>query len=156
MIRRNKLSIFLVLVVIGLTIYYVRTPEKKPPKTDEPVIATRYPEYAQSRLNILAERNEEIAVCEQEISEASSIDKKNDALERLQRISKLTETEVSLENNIKTIGYTDCLVENKGSQIKVNVLTKTFSVEEFVDIALLIKAEFGNDCQVVVNVDNPA
>ena len=157
MLKRNKLSIFLVLVVIGLTIYYVKTPTKaEKPKEDTTTSSERYPLYAQSRLEVLTERNEEIAKYETTIAEASSTNEENDAYERLTALTKLTEREVGVEYHIKGLGYSDCFVHTSGNRIKVNVLSNNFSVEDFVEVALLVKGEFGNDYQVIVNVDTPS
>ena len=139
MLKKNKLTIFLLLVVVVLTVYYVKMPiNTTEPAGTTPSVSARYPLYAQTRLEVITSRNELISSYEEQLANTTNSSEMAVFLENVNELEELTLREIRVEN-----------------QIKVNVLTNSFSVEEFIEVALLIKGEFGDDCNVVVNVNNP-
>lgn len=147
MLKRNKLSIFLCLLVVGLTIYYIKAPksEKKPTETVVTSV-NRYPLYAEARMNILNKRNEEIKKYESEEISVSSVN-------YVDELMNMTIREVAMEKQIKNLGFSDCLVLAEDKKINVNVLADSFSKEEFINVALILKEEFGEEFIIKVNVD---
>ena len=156
MLKKNKLTIFLLLVVVVLTVYYVKMPiNTTEPAGTTPSVSARYPLNAQTRLEVITSRNELISSYEEQLANTTYSSEMAVFLENVNELEELTLREIRVENQIKDTGYEDCLVYATDNQIKVNVLTNSFSVEEFIEVALLIKGEFGDDCNVVVNVNNP-
>lgn len=156
MLKRNKLTIFLVLVVVGLTIYYVSTPTKKAsPVGNEDIVETRYQLYADARLKVLTERNTEISGYEEILTQVSVVseDVRLNAVSEIARIKALTEREVALEEAIIDLGYKDCLVYKEEENVYINVLTQAFSVDKYIEVALLVKAEFGNENTISITVN---
>ncbi len=156
MLKRNKLSIFLVLVVVGLTIYYVSIPNKDVKPTSSPsVVETRYQLYAQTRFDMLEQRNEEINSYEEVVSQVSTVDDevKLTAIEKINDLKQLTEREIALEKQITTLGYEDSLVIVSDKNCNVKILSNSFSIDEYIDVALLIKGEFGNECTISIDVN---
>lgn len=158
MIKRNKLSIFLLAVVVMLTIYYIKTPTNSGSdklNNQTPVASVeRYPLYAESRLIILDARGTKISELEGVLaSSKSTMSEKEVALETISQLNELTEKEIVLETAIITLGYEDCFVNAVDNSVRVQVLSSEFSAEKFVEIALIAKEKFGNDCVVSVKVN---
>lgn len=159
MIKRNKLSIFLVAVVIMLTIYYIKTPTNTNSTNigggNKPVSSVeRYPLYAETRINISKTRTTMIEESEAVLaSSTTTVKEKETALETIANLNELTEKEITVETAIKNIGYQDTLVNASGLDVKIRILTENFTPEDFVAVAMLAKEEFGKDCKVSIEIN---
>lgn len=156
-IKKHKLSLLLLAMVAMLSVYYVLMPEDGPaaPVGAEPSGDVRYQEFAEMRLEIMDDRNTQVASYEAKIIDAtvSLTDVENFILE-IETITTLTEKEVYLETVIVNLGFEDSLVFLADEVVNISVLAEKFSVEEYIEIATIAKEEFGKEVLVVVNFIN--
>lgn len=127
MIKRNKLSIFLLAVVMMLSVYYINMPSDTTVPTTTPDVVTKHPEFASMRLEILQSREEEISSFENEITTATSNEEKNDAYLSMQKILQTTENEILTEFFITELGYIDCLVNQEDGHLYVYILNYDYN-----------------------------
>jgi hypothetical protein len=111
---------------------------------------TRYQEFAELRLEILDERNEQVALYEAKITDASvSVDEMDLYVSEIQTLTTLTEKEVYVEGVIMNLGYEDCLVYlDENDMLIISVLATEFDKSDFLEVNLLAKEEFGLDTRV--------
>ncbi|MFI3251519.1 MAG: SpoIIIAH-like family protein [bacterium] len=153
MIKKNKLSLFLLAVVMMLSIYYINMPEEGiiAPTVSEN-ITTEHPEFASMRLEILAQREEYVVDLENIIaSDTYSDDMKSDAFETMQEILELTELEVLAETFVENLGYLDCFVVNEDNFVSVYILNYVPTTQEFIEITSIMKDVFGSNIKVEVS-----
>lgn len=142
MIKKNKLSIFLLAVVAMLTVYYIKNPNSDEPNTIE---TSRY--YQDERDDINNERETQILNLEEIISsKETNLTEKEKAINEMAILSSTTQNEIILEKKIISLGYNDCLVQidNDIKDVNVSLLTKELSKEQFIEIAKIISAKCGN------------
>ncbi len=153
MIKKNKLSLFLLAVVMMLSIYYINMPEENTvtlPTTSETVV-TKYPEFATMRLELLEEREKLVVEFENVLASASTSNSdKNDAYISMQEVLELTENEVLAETFITDLGYVDCFVGMEDQTISVYILNFIYSYEEFEEVCLIVTGIFGANYKVSV------
>lgn len=155
-IKKHKLSLFLLAMVCMLSVYYILMPNDN--EVDVPVSnidgETRYQEFAKMRLEIIAERNEEVLLYETKIVDQSvSIDDVSKYVIEIETIQKTTEREVYIEGIIINLGYEDCLVYlDEFNKLHISVLAKKFEIKDYIEVALLAKDEFGASTVVTVNL----
>lgn len=154
-IKKHKLSLFLLAMVAMLSVYYVLMPQDGPtaPVSGDSGGVVRYQDFAQMRLEILDERNTQVASYEAKIIEATvSLTDKEEYIMEIETLTTLTEKEVYLETVIVNLGYEDSLVYLAEGVLNISVLANSFTVEDYVEVALIAKEEFGKDTLVVVNL----
>ena len=154
-IKKHRLSLFLLAMVAMLSVYYVLMPQDDnslPVSGDTPG-ATRYQDFAEIRLEILDERNSQVALYEAKIVDATvSLTDIEEYILGIETLTTLTEKEVYLETVIVSLGFTDSLVYlGNDDVLNVSVLAEDFSVEEYIEIATIAKEEFGKNTLVLVN-----
>lgn len=159
MIKRNKLSIFLLAVVLMLTVYYVNSNDPDIEITPEVSLTdnnSRYQVFQSMRDSLTEERTSKLTELEEIISsETSSLEEKEIALETMTNLSNLTEKEISLETAIINIGYKDALVEVEDKDIYISILNEEeFDVANFVELAVIAKNQFGSDYIVSIDLEN--
>ena len=155
-LKKHKLSLFLLAMVCMLSVYYIMMPNDKDPTLpvgDTGTGDTRYQEFAEMRLEIIDERNEQVAAYEAKIVDATvSIDDKNEYVLEIQTLQTLTEKEVYVEGVIMNLGYEDCLVYLSADALHISVLAEKFEVSDYIEVALLAKEEFGKNTLVKVSL----
>lgn len=143
MIKKNKLSIFLLAVVAMLTVYYIKNPS--PEDIETVVETTRY--YQDERDEINGEREAQILNLESQISKSDiNIAEKEKAINEMALLSSMTENEIILETKIIDMGYKDCLVEVdiENVSVKISLLTNELSKEQFIEISKLVSSKYSN------------
>ena len=152
--KKHRLSLFLLAMVAMLSVYYVLMPDDGPaaPVDVEPGGFERYQQFGQMRLEIIDERNSQVAVYESKITEATvSITEVENYLLEISTLTKLTEKEVFLESVIVDLGFEDSLVYFEDNVLTISVLSEKFTANEYIEIAKASKEEFGAETLVVVN-----
>ena len=155
--KKHRLSLFLLAMVAMLSVYYILMPEEGPaaPVDSTPDGFIRYQQFGQMRLEIIDERNSQVAVYEEKITQATvSLTEVENYILEINSLTELTEKEVFLESVIIDMGFEDSLVYLEESVLTISVLAEKFSVEEYVEIATVAKEEFGEKTLVVVNFIN--
>lgn len=154
--KKNKITILLVACVLMLTVYYIQMPTdnnvNNPTNDDgnhmvigESYFASRRAEIVSSRTELFDQLNLIIG------NDTSTMQDKEMALSTMNEITTLQEKEIAFEKMIKNLGYNDCLVYANNQVVKIDILTDDFSVEAFVEIAVMAKSHF--DRNYVVNID---
>lgn len=152
--KKHRLSLFLLAMVAMLSVYYVLMPDDGPaaPVGAEPGGFERYQQFGQMRLEIIDERNSQVAVYESKITEATvSITEVENYLLEIATLTTLTEKEVFLESVIVDLGFEDSLVYFEDNVLTISVLSEKFTANEYIEIAKASKEEFGAETLVVVN-----
>ena len=154
-IKKHRLSLLLLAMVAMLSVYYVLMPQddNSLPVSGDNTGTTRYQDFAEMRLEILDERNSQVALYEAKIVDATvSLTDIEEYILGIETLTTLTEKEVYLETVIVSLGFTDSLVYlGDDDVLNVSVLAEDFSVEEYVEIATIAKEEFGKNTLVLVN-----
>ena len=156
-IKKHKLSLFLLAMVAMLSVYYVLMPQDGPAASVSGVGEgdVRYQDFAEMRLEILDDRNSQVAAYEAKIVDATvSLTDVEEYILEIETLTTLTEKEVFLETVIVNLGFDDSLVYLADAVLNISVLAESFSVEEYIEIATIAKTEFGKDTLVVVNFIN--
>ena len=155
--KKHRLSLFLLAMVAMLSVYYVLMPDDGPaaPVDASPDGFVRYQQFGQLRLEIIDERNSQVAVYESKITEATvSITEVENYLLEITNLTTLTEKEVFLESVIIDLGFEDSLVYFEDDVLTISVLSEKFTADEYIEIAKISKEEFGAKTLVVVNFIN--
>lgn len=146
MLKKNKLSLFLLAVVMMLTIYYVNMPNQKEPElpVDNTPVEERYAAFAERRLSLIEQRNDAIVELEVVLSDENiSLSEKEKALNDLYEMMALTEKEILTEASIVGMGFEDAIVVFTEKEIKIEILTAEFTPAEYLAVARAVKAHFG-------------
>ena len=152
--KKHRLSLFLLAMVAMLSVYYVLMPEEgaTAPVDTTPEGFVRYEQFGAMRLEIIDERNSQVAVYEEKITQATvSISEVENYIQEINSITSLTEKEVFLESIIIDLGYEDSLVYFEEDVLTISVLAEMFSVADYIEVAKVAKEEFGEKTLVVVN-----
>lgn len=155
--KKHRLSLFLLAMVAMLSVYYVLMPEDGPsaPVEGSPDGFIRYQQFGQMRLEIIDERNSQVAAYEAKLVDATvSVTEKENYVIEITNITSLTEKEVFLESMIIDLGFEDSLVYYEEQVVTISVLAENFAVEDYIEIATVAKEEFGEKTLVVVNFVN--
>ncbi len=151
MIKKNKLSLFLLAVVMMLSIYYINMPNETSKPTGSEDVVTKYPEFAQMRLEILEKREALVSEFENVLASSTTTNTdKNEAYLSMQEVLELTENEVLIETFIMDLGYLDCLVQHDEDVINVYILNYVFTYEQTEEIYILVSEVFGIDTQIYI------
>lgn len=156
-IKKHRLSLLLLAVVGMLSVYYVLLPSEGPvpPVSGVHEGNLRYQEFAEARLEITGERNNQVALVEAKITDATiSVNELEMYLLEIDEIISLTEKEVGLESLVNDLGYEDCLVFLDDTVLYITVLAEKFTVEEYITINKIAKEEFGKNIIVSIEFTN--
>lgn len=153
MLKRNKLSIFLLAVVAMLTVYYVKN-DKKDDSNSVSNSGENVRYYQESRDSINEARASLILELESVIASDCEVSVKQGALETMESITTITEKEIAMEYNIINMGYDDALVEvsTEGKKISICVLADEITDDEFISITVSALSAF--DTGYVVDITN--
>ena len=157
--RKNKITILLVACVLMLTVYYLNIPSNSNynepvnnTQNNEPVGTTSYyisfrEEISTSRTVMFEQLNLILG------NDASSIEDKELALNTMSDMTTLQEKELMLEKMIKNLGYDDCLVYANDKTIKINILSEEFTVDQYIEVAVMAKSHFDRSYTVNIEVN---
>ena len=160
--KKNKLTIFLVAVILMLTVYYIKMPDGSEtgggggsgPDID---VVQKHPEFATMREEIIRDRTDLLDQLALVLgSSSSSLSDKETALETMQAVSTLTQMELVFERTIGNLGFDDSLVVVGGGIVRIHILTETFTVDEFVEIAVMAQQKFGRALTVNIEIHRPS
>ena len=157
--KKLSLPILLLAVVVMLSIFYI----KEADKTSDPVVGpsleqtTTNADYAEARLQSIAEVNALILECEQKIASGKL------SLEEVEQqnsiIASLKQTiidEIALEEMIMAaLNYDDVLVLLDGDYLLIDIYTEEeMSVATFIKVSRLAKEKFSSDLTVKLSTTN--
>ncbi len=145
MLKKNQLALILLTLVMMLTIYYIKSPFKKP--ADEEPIETptvgRLEELTEMRLTVREERAQVVLGLDAIIADiAATIEQKAAALEEKRYINFLNEKELLLELQVINAGYRDCFVHATSQGVEVLVVAAEHSLEDANEILLMAMQNF--------------
>lgn len=154
--KKLSLPILLLAVVVMLSIFYIREANK----TTDPVAGpsldetTTNAEFAEARLESIAEVNALIEECESKI--ASGTLSMQEIEEQNALIASLKETkvnEIALEEMIMAaLDYEDVLVLIEDEYVMIDIYTEEeLTVATFIKVSRLAKEKFSNDYTVKVS-----
>ncbi len=151
--RRRKITMMLLVMFSMVSVYYVNTNTPKVVDTSLEPEVTKYEEFVKTREEILAERNALLVQLDIIIaSETMSLASKEMALETMVNLSKLTHSELEVEDQILGLGYSDVLVHFDEGTIKISLLAEDFSTSEFITVSTVAKLVFGESYSVSVEI----
>ncbi|MGD6805280.1 SpoIIIAH-like family protein [Rossellomorea vietnamensis] len=109
------------------------------------------------RMEFLDQRSKSREELETKVASADlSIDEKNEAIEQMDQLKELAETETVLETLIKSMGFEDALVRADGEQVRITVKAKEHSAADANKIIRLVNDELGGPMQKVAVQFQPA
>ncbi len=153
MLRKNKLSVFLLAVLVMLTVYYANQERSDLVNGGDPIDTnSRYVEYATKRISLTEERTSRILELEASISNADDILDINEALEKLEAIEYLTIQEIILEDTIISLGYDDCLVVITNDTLDIDILANVFNIDEFITVCDIVQSNFDYNVEVKIKL----
>jgi hypothetical protein len=154
---QGKVTIFMIVMIVMLSIYYFALPNNSDKNTtttkDKGQQVVKSEEFEQLRAELSDKRHDMIVSLQGVLAQADvDIEQKNNVIETIQQIHLLSQNEALLETKlINTMGYSDVFVEATDNVISVSVYIDTLSIEEVNDIILMTKTEFGNNVEVIVS-----
>ena len=140
-----------------LAVWYIKSPLNKVDKgnnnpTDAPVISTRVAALTSLRDSVREERSLEVASLDTIIASAdTTVLQKEEALNKKQSISDLTEKEVLLELTIMNLGYQDAFVHATKDGVEVIIVADEENADVVVEIIGEVMKSFEDTTNVVVN-----
>lgn len=153
-IKKHRLSLLLLALVGMLSVYYVLLPGEGdiPPVSGIHDGNTRFQDFAEARLEIIDDRNNQVAVFETKITDATvSLTELEMYILEIETITSLTEKEVYFESVVVNLGYEDSLVFLDDDILYITVLADKFTVDEYITINKMAKEEFGKN--IIVSID---
>jgi|SRR5690554_988995 len=151
---QGKVTIFMVVMIVMLSIYYFALPnndDKKLPQNTDPIV-NKSEEFEQLRSELSERRYEMIASLQGVLASSEvPVEEKNNVIESIQKIHLLTQNETILELKlINDMNFDDVFVEASETMIQVSVYIDSLSIEEVNNIILKTKNQFGSEVEVVV------
>src|SRR5690554_7705888 len=129
-----------------LTIYYIKSPFKKPVDDnddDDTTTTGRLEELSEMRLVVRDERAQVVLGLDAIIANTdATIDQKTTALEEKRYLNFLTEKELLLELQVINQGYQDCFVHATSQGVEVIVVAEEHSITVANEIMLMAMNEF--------------
>lgn len=155
---QSKITIFMVVMIVMLSIYYFtlnRNDTKDTGKKADPqnTQVFRYEEYELLRTQLRESRQEMIANLQAQIVSASDNNKRNQAMTAINEILTRQNNEYSFEIQLRKLGYLDAFVSSNEGEVTVRVLDKEASVAEANAIIKMGKAIFGVSTRIKVTFD---
>ena len=145
LLKKNQLALILLTLVMMLTIYYIRSPLKKPvddPNDDQPTVG-RLEELSEMRLTVREERSQVVMGLDAIIADsAATLEQKTAAIDEKRYIIFLTEKELILELQVINMGYRDCFVHATQQGIEIIVVSPEHSVSVANEILLMATTSF--------------
>lgn len=155
--KKNQFALIFLTLVVMLAVWYIKSPLNKVDKgnnnpTDAPVISTRVAALTSLRDSVREERSLEVASLDTIIASAdTTVLQKEEALNKKQSISDLTEKEVMLELTIMNLGYQDAFVHATKDGVEVIIVADEENADVVVEIIGEVMKSFEDTTNVVVN-----
>lgn len=155
--KKNQFALIFLTLVVMLAVWYIKSPLNKVDKdnnnpTDAPVISTRVAALTSLRDSVREERSLEVASLDTIIASAdTTVLQKEEALNKKQSISDLTEKEVLLELTIMNLGYQDAFVHATKDGVEVIIVADEENADIVVEIIGEVMKSFEDTTNVVVN-----
>lgn len=155
--KKNQFALIFLTLVVMLAVWYIKSPLNKVDKdnnnpTDAPVISTRVAALTSFRDSVREERSLEVASLDTIIASAdTTVLQKEEALNKKQSISDLTEKEVLLELTIMNLGYQDAFVHATKDGVEVIIVADEENADVVVEIIGEVMKSFEDTTNVVVN-----
>ncbi|MCI6507965.1 MAG: SpoIIIAH-like family protein [Bacilli bacterium] len=155
--KKNQFALIFLTLVVMLAVWYIKSPLNKVDKgnnnpTDAPVISTRVAALTSLRDSVREERSLEVASLDTIIASAdTTVLQKEEALNKKQSISDLTEKEVLLELTIMNLGYQDAFVHATKDGVEVIIVADEENADVVVEIIGEVMKSFEDTTNVVVN-----
>ncbi len=155
--KKNQFALIFLTLVVMLAVWYIKSPLNKVDKdknnpTDTPVISTRVAALTSLRESVREERSLEVASLDTIIASAdTTVLQKEEALNKKQSISDLTEKEVLLELTIMNLGYQDAFVHATKNGVEVIIVADEENADVVVEIIGEVMKSFEDTTNVVVN-----
>ena len=155
--KKNQFALIFLTLVVMLAVWYIKSPLNKVDKgnnnpTDAPVISTRVAALTSLRDSVREERSLEVASLDTIIASAdTTVLQKEEALNKKQSISDLTEKEVLLELTITNLGYQDAFVHATKDGVEVIIVADEENADVVVEIIGEVMKSFEDTTNVVVN-----
>lgn len=155
--KKNQFALIFLTLVVMLAVWYIKSPLNKVDKgnnnpTDAPVISTRVAALTSLRDSVCEERSLEVASLDTIIASAdTTVLQKEEALNKKQSISDLTEKEVLLELTIMNLGYQDAFVHATKDGVEVIIVADEENADFVVEIIGEVMKSFEDTTNVVVN-----
>lgn len=155
--KKNQFALIFLTLVVMLAVWYIKSPLNKVDKgnnnpTDAPVISTRVAALTSLRDSVREERSLEVASLDTIIASAdTTVLQKEEALNKKQSISDLTEKEVLLELTIMNLGYQDAFVHATKDGVEVIIVADEENADFVVEIIGEVMKSFEDTTNVVVN-----
>lgn len=152
---QSKVTIFMIVMIVMLSIYYFALPNnnenKKPPQNTNPVV-NKSEEFEQLRAELHDKRYEMIASLQGVLASSDiSLEEKNNIIESIQKIHLLSQNEAMLETKlINEMDFDDVFVEASESLVQVLVYIDSLTMQEVNNIILKAKNQFGPEVEVIV------
>jgi len=153
---QGKVTIFMVVMIVMLSIYYFALPDKTnigvgttTSQTDETI--NKSDDYEQLRTELNESRQTMITTLQGVLASTNvSVEDKNVAIESINKIQTLAQTESVLEIQIMNLGYDDVFVRATSTEINVSVYVDNLTLEEVNQIIIMAKSQFGAAANVIV------
>lgn len=164
---QSKVTVFMVVMIVMLSIYYFTLDGNKsketgggnnPPGNQE---VFSYPVYNQLRQEIDKDRKELIMNLQtQMVSQPGSTESKNQVFSAITEIQKMSSDEFALEAMLRKEGYLDAFVLSTSRNaevpvIDIRILDSEHSAKEANQIIVMAKTYFGTSYVVNVMFDTP-
>lgn len=152
---QGKVTIFMVVMIVMLSIYYFALPNNdnkpKQPQNNTPIV-NKSEEFEQLRTELNEKRYEMIASLQGVLASSDvPIEEKNTIIESIQKIHLLAQNESILELKLMNeMSFDDVFVEASETVVKVSIYTDALTMEEVNNIILKTKNQFGTDVEVIV------
>lgn len=149
---QSKVTIFMVVMIVMLSIYYFTLPNKPVDdsnNTGDTVVVEREFDPLREELQSVRETmyqqlNATLA------STDSTVEEKNLAYETINTLQELTQNELLLETKIIDLGYEDTFVSATTNQVNISVFVDDLSAQQANQIWIMAKTQFGLNCDIVL------
>ena len=151
---QGKVTIFMIVMIVMLSIYYFALPDNKQPEEQTPP-PQQQPVSEFAELRELRQEARETMIQQlyaNIVSAEVSIDDKNAAMDTIRVLNELTLSEGQLESQLTNIGFNDAFVKASTNKVDIAILSESLSFEEVNEIILMAKAKFGTSSTVVVEL----
>lgn len=138
-VKKNQFALIFLTLIVMLAVWYVKAPLSKSQQTtptdNDSDVSLRLDALSSRRDEVLSMRSLETTTYDEVIASADTTPlQKEEALNKKQSLSDLTEKEILLETFIMNLGYNDAFVYASSDGIEVIVVSE----EENIDVALEI------------------
>ncbi|MDF2699319.1 MAG: SpoIIIAH-like protein [Haloplasmataceae bacterium] len=145
---QNKVTIFMLVMIVMLSIYYFAMPGKDKPidDGDDPIFSQEFIDLRKVKTDARQAMIEDLY---DYIGTDVNPDQVNAALSTISEITTLTTNESLFEAELIDVGYYDAYVEGSNREVKVFLYTDELSTTQVINIVDKAKMRFGTDVNVI-------